>query len=561
MNFLSFVLKQSRGMVALSVLAGMAGGMSGVGLIALIQAELSRETATARTLGLAFAGLCVVMTLTRAVANATMVRLAQGAVSRLWVHMGRALLDVPLARFEALDRAAVLAVLTEDVETVAGALVSIPMLCINATIVVSCFAFVVWLSPPLFAWGLAIAVAGLVGYEVFGTRGLIHLRRARAGQDELMGHFQSMIGGFRELKSHRGRRDVFLVDSLEATTTAVRDRNVSAATWFAAAGSWSLIAFFGFIGVLLYVLPSVQEISRPALAGSVLVVLYIMTPLEVILTWIPILGRARVSLLKIEALGLSLQAADEKPSAAPTGPLSFRTALDLCDVTYTYHHKNDVGRGEFTLGPIDLTLRPGEIVFLVGGNGSGKTTLVKLLAGLYSPESGSVRLDGRPITPENLETYRQLFSVVFTDGYLFPTLQGLDPAGLDRTARAFLARLELGDHVQVEGGAFSTTDLSQGQRKRLALLTAVLEDRPIMILDEWASNQDAHFKNVFYRELLPEWRARGKSILVITHDADDQHVADRVIHLESGRFLDRTGNSVASGDLDEWDRLQPLASS
>ncbi len=560
MKFLSFLITQSRGMVALSVLAGIAGGLSGVGLIALIQAELSRETASARTLGLAFAGLCVVMALTRALSHTTMVRLAQGAVSKLSVHLCRALLDVPLTRFEALDRAAVLAVLAEDVEIVAGSLASIPMLCINATIVVSCFAFVGWLSPPLFASGLAIAVVGFVGYEVFGTRGLHQLRRARAGQDELMGHFQSMIDGFRELKSHRGRRDAFLVDSLEATTTAVRDRNVSAATWFGAAGSWSLLAFFGFIGVLLYVLPSLQPIPRPALAGSVLVVLYIMTPLEVILTWIPILGRARVSLRKIEALGLSLQAADEKPSGASTGTLPFRSALELHDVTYTYHHKNDLGRGEFTLGPIDLTLRPEEIVFLVGGNGSGKTTLVKLLAGLYTPEAGSVRLDGRAITAENRETYRQLFSVVFTDGYLFPTLQGLDPAGLDDRARALITRLELDDLVQVEGGSFSTTDLSQGQRKRLALLTAILEDRPIMILDEWASNQDAHFKKVFYLELLPEWRAQGKSILVITHDEDDRHVADRVISLEAGCFFDRTRTRVASGDLDEWDRVQPVPS-
>jgi putative ATP-binding cassette transporter len=539
MRLVSFLLRESRGVVVLSVLAGVVGGLSGVGLIALIQAELSRETASARALGAAFAGLCLVMALTRTVAQASMVRLAQGSVSKLSLHLCRAILAVPLRQFEALDPAAVLAVLTEDIVLVANALIGIPLFCINAPIVVACLAFVGWLSAPVLACGLAVAVPGLVGYQLLGAKGVRQLRLARAGQDELMSQFRSMIAGFRELKLHRGRRDAFLDDSLETTTATIRDRNVAAATLFAMAGSWGLLAFFGFIGILLFVLPALHEISRPALAGAVLVVLYIMSPLEVILTWIPILSRARVSLLKIESLGLSLQAVDEKePAAAPAGPPSFRSSLELRDVTYTYHHKNDCGLSEFTLGPIDLMLRPEELVFLVGGNGSGKTTLVKLLAGLYTPERGTIRLDGRPVLPEGLDAYRQLFSVVFTDGYLFMTLQGLDPLGLDDRAHDVLARLELDDLVRVEGGAFSTTDLSQGQRKRLALLTALLEDRPICVLDEWASNQDAHFKKIFYLELMPEWRARGKTLLVITHDEDYLHLADRVVRLDSGRMFD-----------------------
>ena len=539
MKLVSYLLRESRGAVVLSVLAGAVGGLSGVGLIALIYAELGRETASARALGAAFAGLCLVMALTRAVAQASMVRLAQGSVSKLSLHLCRAMLAVPLRRFEALDPAAVLAVLTEDIVIVADALVGIPLFCINAPIVVACLAFVGWLSAPVLACGLAVAVPGLAGYQLLGAEGVRQLRLARAGQDELMSHFRSMIAGFRELKLHRGRRDAFLSDSLETTTAIIRDRNVAAATLFATAGSWSLLAFFGFIGILLFVLPALHEIGRPALAGAVLVVLYIMSPLEVILTWSPILGRARVSLLKIESLGLSLRAVDEGgPGAAPAVLPSFRSALELRDVTYTYHHKDDRGRGEFTLGPIDLMLRPEELVFLMGGNGSGKTTLVKLLAGLYTPEGGTIRLDGRPVLPEGLDAYRQLFSVVFTDGHLFEALQGLDPVGLDDRARDVLARLELDDLVRVEGGAFSTTDLSQGQRKRLALLTALLEDRPICVLDEWASNQDAHFKKIFYLELLPEWRARGKTLLVITHDEVYLHLADRVVRLDSGRMFD-----------------------
>jgi putative ATP-binding cassette transporter len=389
--------------------------------------------------------------------------------------------------------------------------------------------------------GLAIAVPGIVGYELLAAKGLSRIRLARAGQDALVSHFRTMIGGFRELKSHQGRLSAFLDASLEPTAEAVRDHNVAAATHFAAAGSWSQIAFFGVLGVLLFVLPALQEIPRPALAGTVLVVLYIMSPLDVILTWIPILSRARVSLLAIESLGVSIQAEEELSTAqVQTVSGSFRSALELQGVTYAYRHKSDQGRAEFTLGPIDLILRPGEIVFLSGGNGSGKTTLVKLLAGFYAPDAGTIRLDGLPIAPESLGAYRQLFTVVFADGHLFPNLLGLDldTTRIDARAREILARLELDQLVRVENGVFSTIDLSQGQRKRLALLAAILEDRPVVVLDEWASNQDAHFKNIFYRELLPEWRARGKTLLVITHDDDFAPIADRVVRLDAGRLAD-----------------------
>jgi putative ATP-binding cassette transporter len=89
----------------------------------------------------------------------------------------------------------------------------------------------------------------------------------------------------------------------------------------------------------------------------------------------------------------------------------------------------------------------------------------------------------------------------------------------------------------VREGAFSTLALSQGQRKRLALLTAYLEDRPIYLFDEWAADQDPQFKEIFYHHLLPELRARNKTVLVITHDDRYYDVADRLIKLDYGKLV------------------------
>lgn len=534
MSLFAFLLRASRGVALLSILAGIGSGLGGVGLIALIHAELGRVQPSAHHLAWTFAALCIVAAATKIVAQASLVRLAQGSVSNLAVHLGRRILSLPLRQFEEIAPASLLAVLTDDTVVLSNALIGIPVICINLPIVFACLAYVGWLSPVVLASALVIALPGIAGYHFLGSRGMRKLKQGRAAQDALVGYFRELIEGFRELKLHRSRREAFLAEHLQTAAETVRDRTSAGLTLFAVAGSCSQLAFFGFMGFVLFVLPAVHDISRQALSGAILVTLYIMSPLEAILTWVPILGRARVSMLKIRALDPSLETLDaEDRHAIIPGPKLFRSSLELQGVTYSYAHGAE--QHAFTLGPIDLVLQPEELVIVAGGNGSGKTTLVKLLTGLYSPDAGTIRIDGRSVTAQNLEDYRQHFSAVFADGHLFSTLIGLESAGLDGKAREMLARFELDDLVQMNGATYSTTELSQGQRKRLALLTALLEERPILVLDEWTSHQDSHFKRVFYYEILPELRASGKTLVVITHDEDYFHIADRVIKLDSGR--------------------------
>jgi len=238
---------------------------------------------------------------------------------------------------------------------------------------------------------------------------------------------------------------------------------------------------------------------------------------------------------KLERLGLTLHEGDasEKITRQLKAGASWQS-VELVGVTHTYNREGEPGG--FVLGPIDLTLEPGELLFITGGNGSGKTTLAKLLLSLYIPEEGEIYLDGKVLTDETREQYRQLFSAVFSDFFLFESLFGLDSVHLDANARKYLTQLQLDHKVKVEDGVLSTVDLSQGQRKRLALLTAYLEDRPIYLFDEWAADQDPLFKEIFYYQLLPELKARGKALIVISHDDRYYQVADRVIKLESGKL-------------------------
>src|SRR5262249_4159750 len=220
-------------------------------------------------------------------------------------------------------------------------------------------------------------------------------------------------------------------------------------------------------------------------------------------------------------------------------------AIEMEGIIHSYHSETD----SFSLGPLDFCFRAGETVFVSGGNGSGKTTFIKLLCGLYVPQSGALRYNGVPVTNENREDYRSQFAVVFSDFFLSETIARTPSPELDTLAARHLKEFRLAHKVQVRNGIFSTTDLSQGQRKRLALVAACLEDKPIYVFDEWAADQDASFRQKFYYEILPELKRRGKTLFVISHDQQYFSQADRLIVLEEGRLWKDTSAAEQLGNF------------
>jgi putative ATP-binding cassette transporter len=300
---------------------------------------------------------------------------------------------------------------------------------------------------------------------------------------------------------------------------------------YVGAASWGSFLFFVVIGSVVFGLSSWLDLSAAVRAGYTLMLLYMMHPMELLMESLPELSRAKIALEHIRDIGVGAKSLEPEP--IPQAPAAFR-GLRLSAVTHTYRREAD--DGVFAVGPLDLELSPGEVVFVIGGNGSGKTTLAKLLVGLYAPEAGQIELNDALVGAETREGYRQSFSAVFSDFHLFDKLLGIASGGLDERALQLLRSLELERHVVVKDGAFSTTQLSLGQRKRLALLVARLEDRSVYVFDEWAADQDPAYKDVFYRELLPELRASGKAVLVITHDDHYFGLADRCLRLENGRL-------------------------
>ncbi|MDX2098188.1 MAG: cyclic peptide export ABC transporter [Leptolyngbyaceae cyanobacterium bins.59] len=534
MKLFSFLFRSSWVSVAIAIVTGFLSGGSTAGLIALISYALSHRTSTV-VVGLAFVGLAVVSLTTSVLSQVMLIRLSQQAVFELRLRLSRQILSSELRQLEQLGQPRLLATLTEDVQAVSNAVFAIPFLCVDIAIVAGSLTYIALLSWIVLLMVCGFVVIALGSCVLLLKRGGQLIAQAREDQDQLFDHFRTVTTGVKELKLHYQRRQAFLTEDLQGSAAAYRRHNVRGLTLFASTSSWGRLLFFFAAGFVLFALPRLLELGVHTLSGYILTFTYLMLPMDNLVNNLPTLSRAGIALNKIESLGLSLESRAEVMTPPPPVNPQWHQ-LDLKGITHTYHTQQE--DSEFTVGPIDLTFRPGEIVFIVGGNGSGKSTLAKLMTGLYIPEGGEIWFDGQPITDDNREWYRQHFSAVFADFYLFDRLLGLDNPALDEQAHAYIQKLQLEKKVSIDHGRLSTTSLSQGQRKRLTLLTAYLEDRPLYLFDEWAADQDPTFKEVFYTQFLQELRDRGKTILVISHDDQYFQTADRLIKLNYGQIAE-----------------------
>jgi len=528
MSLWQFLARSSSGLLASAALGSVLSGLLGALLVALVNRSLAAPREELGRLGLEFAAVGLGMWLSSWLSQALFVRLGQATQARLRLHVSTRLAHAPYREIERQGAARLLAVMTEDIGAVAEFFVTLPRLIMQAAVVIGCFAYLAYLSLPAFGVAIGMVVLGSLRHSWAVRRAGGHLGEARRAEDELYECFRALVAGAKELKLNRGRRAAF-AELLGKAVERVRVERARGLLIFVAAGSWGAFLFFAVIGAVIFGLGSAYDVPGPVRAGYALMFLYMMYPMEGLLEAIPEISRTRVAIERIEAVGSNLSRAERPPPAPAT-----IERLVLTSVTHAY--RRDSEDGAFELGPIDLTLRGGEVVFLIGGNGSGKTTLAKLVAGLYEPEQGRIELNGRAVDVASRDAYRQHFAAVFTDFHLFDDLLGLSDPALEPRARELLVELELAHKVRIERGKFSTTELSRGQQKRLALLVACLEDRPVYVFDEWAADQDPAYKEVFYTRVLPELKARGKALLVVTHDDRYFHLADRSVRLEAGRI-------------------------
>ncbi len=532
MNLIWLLLRASSLQVAIAIVTGLISGGTSARLIALINSAINGNSTT--DLAWQFPVLAFVVLISSIISQVLLIKLSQNAVYRLRLRLSQGILSSPLRHLEELGTSKLLATLTDDVATLSNTVYAIPFICVDIAVIVGCLIYMLTLSGAVFAFTIGFLMMGIGSVQILINRADYFLKVARDEQDNLFKHFRAITDGIKELKLNTIRRQDFMIDELQVSAAKSRDQNSAALFTFSVSTGWGNLLFFILIGLLLFTLPQFVDIAPSVLSAYVLTLTYIMLPMQSILDKLQQLVRASVALQKIEKLGLELAMQKEENTLILHPITQNWNKLELQQVTHTYRGEKEDSK--FTLGPFDLTFNQGEIVFIVGGNGSGKSTLAKLITGLYIPESGKICLNRKVITDDNREWYRQHFSVVFSDYYLFERLSGVNNLFSKSQAKEYLRQLQLENKVEIRNNRLSTTSLSQGQRKRLALLAAYLENRPIYLFDEWASDQDPIFREIFYKQILSNLKQRGKTVLVISHDDNYFPVADRIIKLNYGKI-------------------------
>ena len=371
------------------------------------------------------------------------------------------------------------------------------------------------------------------------------LHEASRREDDLFTSLTGILKGFKELRINRLKSDD-LFEEFGGAATRVRDVRTRVMMQFTNNIVFVEAFFQALVGAIVFILPVLSPSFSSSIVKIVAAVLFLIGPLSNVVMMIPVLSQVHVTVDNIRRLEAKLT---QLLSGAASGEeeqidgLADFSEIRLHGVSFTYRAPD--GSASFHLGPADAVVRRGELLFLVGGNGSGKTTFMKLLTALYLPEQGSISVGDAAVTPRNVQSYRNLFSAIFSDFHLFDKLYGLrdtDPERVD----ALLRLMEISTKTSYRDGRFSNINLSTGQRKRLALVVAYLEDKPVYVFDEVAADQDPHFRTYFYEVMLTDLKKAGKTIIAVSHDDRYFHVADRVLRMEYGRLeeLAETGKPV-----------------
>ncbi|WAM49383.1 multidrug ABC transporter permease/ATP-binding protein [Vreelandella venusta] len=532
------------------VLLSLASAGLGIGVIAFINQRLLGTFTDPWRILPEFLGLVALLLAITLASQLALTTLGHHFVYRLRGQLIKRILDTDIERIEQIGSARLLASLSSDVRYITVAFVRLPELVQGGVLTVGATAYLVWLSPTmLMVTALWVIFTILVGMRLV-AKVYRHMAKLRDSEDRLYADYQSVIEGRKELALNRDRAEWLYRDVYTPDAEAYRHHIIRGDTYHLSAVNWFNIMMLGAIGVVFFLANGLGWASAQVATTFSLTLLFLRAPLIQAIGAFPPLINARVAFEKISALDLA-----EHRDSFDSGK-QHHDWQEVMLEQITYRYPTEEARSGFAIGPIDLTLKRGEVVFLIGGNGSGKSTLARLLTGLYQPQSGCVRVDGRPLQEDDWKTYRQHFSAIYTDLHLFDRLMG--PAGESPDAvliEEWLKALGMHTKLDFDGDRVTNANLSQGQRKRLAMLLAVAEQRDLLLLDEWAADQDPQFRRVFYRELLPQLRALGKTLVVISHDDHYFDQADRLLEMRQGQLVELTGEQREAASRDAVARV------
>jgi putative ATP-binding cassette transporter len=479
-----------------------------------------------------FAFVILLFVWTRKIISSAIINISQ----KLFWSLRKQILSLVLkANYQQLSgqRTEIYSAIVNDVQTLTQASMNIINFFTSIIVGIACLIYLASLSLILFSITLATALLGMIIYHFSSKKNIRDFEKSRNLENNFLESFNAILNGFKEIYMEPKKGRAIYDHKINMIANDTYKINVSALTGFLNNQITGQILFNILISSILLFFSIVLEIKTSDTVSFVFILLYLLSSIEAIMIMLPGLVRARISANHLVDLKSELEAAHFNNSI----PEKYVSKDKFEEVTV----KNlEFSYGEldqsFSIGPINFDIQKAEVVFIYGGNGSGKTTFVHSVLGLCLPSAGEIRLNGTIINKDNYPIYRTLFSVVFSDFYLFNELLGVDHFDMKKW-NYYLNLFEIEGKVKIENMRFSTIDLSTGQRKRLALIVSLMEEKPILVIDEWAADQDPYFRKKFYTEIIPVLKRNGISIIAITHDDKYYHCADRLYKMEDGKLI------------------------
>jgi len=356
---------------------------------------------------------------------------------------------------------------------------------------------------------------------------------ARKKEAKFFERLKDVLYGIKEIRiSYQKNEELFadLKDITGETKALKTDAQISLNGCFIIINTTYLIILCS----IVFVFPMYTDITKEQIISLISALLFAWGPIMVIFRSIFSFMTSAVSIDNLNEIETIIDSFNTCTPKAPPEPMVDFNEICLKSVQYRFFD-ND-GTSLFQVGPIDFTIKKGEVIFVVGGNGSGKSTLMKILTGLYFPEKGEITVDGTILTHHIYQSYRELFSTIFSDFHLFRKIYGIKKVNRERLFK-LLKKMELSKKTKFVKRRLTNTNLSTGQKKRLAYIMSLLENKPIYVFDEWAADQDPNFRKLFYDDFLNNMRAKGKTVIAVSHDDRYFGMADRVIKMENGKIV------------------------
>lgn len=519
----------------LLALAGVAGGANAL-VLAIVNnaASASDENPTTLRDRLLFVLVLLLFIAAQRWVMTTATREVEMMICRLRMGLVEKIRGADLMVIEHIGRSEIYAGIVRDTQTISQTATVLVVGAQSAMIAFFTVFYIAYLS--LMALALVVAFTTAVAY--------LHLKRSKKlseqthaalrRENELFDGVTDLLDGFKEVKMCVERsRD--LSHNIQNVAADARDLKILSVNQWNLQLIFSQVSVYLLLAITVFVLPEFSHVAPETVVKTTTAVLFIIGPISSMVQSIPMFATANAAAENLFRQKERLERAASREAGIDPKPLDapFRS-VEMSAVTF--RHLDEKKNPLFTVGPVDLSISAGEIVFVTGGNGSGKSTLIKLLTGLYYPEHGLIKVNGRPLGDGSFQSWRSMMSVVFSDYHLFTRLYGLNPSS--SRAEELLDWFEIRDKTRLVEGRFEVVDLSAGQRKRLALIVALFEDKPVLVLDEWAADQDPVFRRKFYREILPRLRAEGKTIIAVTHDDQYFDLADRRLRMVDGHLAE-----------------------